>query len=71
MTAKRVVIRVSEYIYRRVRISVMIWRYGRIQRPSIITDPYCPAIRAVTSKDAPFVVKSSEELPARRKVRVA
>lgn len=33
-------------------------------KPLAITDPYCPAVRATTLNDTPFVVKRGKELPA-------
>jgi hypothetical protein len=32
----------------------------------ISTDPYRPAVRDMTTNDLPFVIKSSEDLPAAR-----
>jgi hypothetical protein len=35
-----------------------------VKEDHVITDPYRPTVGATSSNDAPFVVESSEELPA-------
>jgi len=64
--ATRVATRVRECIYQRRRSIEIILERGKRNPKELlaITDPYCPAVRATTPNDTPFVVKSGEELPA-------
>jgi len=62
--AKRVVMRVREYIYRRSNSVEGSNVDDDTQKAPAVTDPYRPPVGAASSKDIQFVAKSYEELPA-------